>query len=173
MNGLLFSHKLKLNKNILIHLITDIVLFALSYIGAYLLRLDFDISGLDYLEFRSPLIFILLLKIFIFYYYGLYRCMVRYTSIKDLVNIIKASLISTLSIVLIISIFFRFEGFPRSVFFIDCALTILFIGGIRLAIRVIFESKRPAIFFCKKNKNKRQNRKKVLIIGLVTRTVTV
>lgn len=144
---------------------TDLILFAVSYAGSYLLRFDFNIPSMNYLKFQSTLIYILLLKIFIFYYYGLYRSIVRYTSIKDLVNIVKASLISTSSIVLLIFIIYRFEGFPRSVFLIDCALTILFIGGIRLVIRVIFQSKGQAIFSYKKNKNNRQKRKKLLIIG--------
>jgi len=83
--------------------------------------------------------FVLLTKTVSFFYFDVYRGMWRFTSIVDLLNIIKASSISTL--VIICFILFsphRFVGFPRSVFIIDWCLTILFIAGFRLAIRVYF-----------------------------------
>jgi FlaA1/EpsC-like NDP-sugar epimerase len=63
----------------------------------------------------------------------------RFTSMADLFNIIKASIFSTL---LIIFFFLfsphRFIGFSRSAFIIDWCLTILFICGFRIAIRIYF-----------------------------------
>jgi FlaA1/EpsC-like NDP-sugar epimerase len=83
--------------------------------------------------------FVLVTKVVSFFYFDLYRGMWRFTSIADLFNIIKASSISTLLIICFI-LFSprRFIGFPRSVFVIDWCLTILFIAGFRLAIRVYF-----------------------------------
>lgn len=82
---------------------------------------------------------VLVIKLAIFYCFDVYRGMWRFTSINDLFNIIKASSISTLIIIFLILFSpSRFIGFPRSVFVVDWCLTILFIAGFRLAIRVYF-----------------------------------
>ncbi|MBL7196349.1 MAG: polysaccharide biosynthesis protein, partial [Desulfobacterales bacterium] len=74
-----------------------------------------------------------------FYLFDLYRGMWRYTSIADLINIIKASTIASLLIISIILFKTRFEGFARSVFVIDWCFTILFISAFRLSVRLYFE----------------------------------
>jgi len=63
----------------------------------------------------------------------------RYTSISDLLNIIKAVSLSTLVVVSFILFGTRFEGFSRSVFIIDWCFTILLISGFRLSVRYYFE----------------------------------
>jgi FlaA1/EpsC-like NDP-sugar epimerase len=63
----------------------------------------------------------------------------RYSSIADLLNIIKASTVATLLIVSLILFKSRFIGHSRSVFLIDWCLTILFICGFRLSVRLFFE----------------------------------
>jgi FlaA1/EpsC-like NDP-sugar epimerase len=84
--------------------------------------------------------FVLITKLVCFYFFDLYRGMWRYTSIDDLLNVIKASTISTLLIISFILLRFRFVGFPRSVFLIDWCFTILLISGFRLAVRISYES---------------------------------
>jgi len=63
----------------------------------------------------------------------------RYTSIVDLLNIIKASTFSTLLIVSFILFKTRFIDHSRSVFLIDWFLTISLIAGFRLCVRLFFE----------------------------------
>jgi FlaA1/EpsC-like NDP-sugar epimerase len=117
----------------------DILLLTGSLYVAHLVRFDFNIpqQHLHLLYWVIP--FVLVTKVVSFFYFDLYRGMWRFTSIADLFNIIKASSISTLLIICFI-LFSprRFIGFPRSVFVIDWCLTILFIAGFRLAIRVYF-----------------------------------
>ena len=128
-----------LNMNLLLILGVDIILLASSLYLAHLVRFDFKISQYRLHLFLWMLPFVLSAKIVSMFYFDLYRGMWRFTSIADLFNIIKASSISTL--VIICFILFsphRFIGFPRSVFVIDWCLTILFISGYRLAIRVYF-----------------------------------
>jgi FlaA1/EpsC-like NDP-sugar epimerase len=84
--------------------------------------------------------FVLIIKIGCLYFFDLYRGMWRYTSIADLLNIIKASCVSSLMIIcLILFSHSRFIGFPRSVFIMDWCFTILLISGYRLCIRLYFE----------------------------------
>ncbi len=82
---------------------------------------------------------VLIVKIICFYFFDLYSGMWRYTSISDLLNVIKASCASTFIIIILILFSNRFEGFSRSVFLIDLCLTILFIAGFRLIVRLYFE----------------------------------
>ena len=128
-----------LDKNFLVILGMDILLLASSLYIAHLVRFDFNIPQEHLHLLYWMLSFVLLTKIVSFFYFDLYRGMWRFTSIADLVNIIKASSISSLLIICFILFSpHRFIGFPRSVFVIDWCLTILFIAGFRLAIRVYF-----------------------------------
>jgi len=86
---------------------------------------------------RRTLPWILPFKLIVFFVFNLYRGMWRYTSMQDLKNVVKASSISSIVIVLMVLFLFRFEGFPRSVFAIDWVLTLLFISGARIAVRLI------------------------------------
>ncbi|MGA2467517.1 MAG: hypothetical protein ABSH06_24630 [Thermodesulfobacteriota bacterium] len=64
----------------------------------------------------------------------------RYTGTNDLINLVKATFISSTTIILVILYLHRFEGYPRSVFIIDAFLTLFFIGGIRLFIRLFHQT---------------------------------
>ena len=128
-----------LYKNFLVILTIDVLLLIVSLYAAYLVRFDFIIDGKDLQTFKKILPFILITKFVCFYLFDLYRGMWRYTSIADLINIIKASTIASLLIISIILFKTRFEGFARSVFVIDWCFTILFISAFRLSVRLYFE----------------------------------
>lgn len=128
-----------LYKNFFVILTIDVLLLIVSLYAAYLVRFDFIIDGKDLQTFKKILPFILITKFVCFYLFDLYRGMWRYTSIADLINIIKASTIASLLIISIILFKTRFEGFARSVFVIDWCFTILFISAFRLSVRLYFE----------------------------------
>ena len=132
--------KLKpLYKNFFIILIIDIILITGSLFAAHLVRFDFDISRQNLSAFIQILPFVLITKVVCFSLFDLYRGMWRYTSLADLINIIKASTISSLIIISFVLFISRFEGFSRSVFVIDCCFTILLIAGSRIGVRFYFE----------------------------------
>ena len=90
----------------------------------------------------------------------------RYTSLKELENIIKASFTSSAMIILSILIINRFKGFARSVFLMDIIFTIFLIGGFRFAIRLYYDYKKRGLFSLKSNNGyKHKKRKKIVIIG--------
>jgi FlaA1/EpsC-like NDP-sugar epimerase len=127
-------------KNFFIVLFADIFLLTGSLFLSYLIRFDFHLTQPYSLLLYQILPFVLILKMVCFYFFDLYRGMWRYTSTADLLNIIKASSVSTLIIIcLILFSPFRFIGFPRSVFIMDWCFTILLISGYRLCIRLYFE----------------------------------
>ena len=138
-------------------MLTDIVLFTLSYVLSFLLRYDFTLPSLEYLNYINILIPILLLKVSIFYFFDLYKGMWRYTSLEDLLNIIKASFVSCLFIFSIIALTTRFQGFARSVFLMDTILTIFLIGGFRMGIRLAFSYDKKEAFPWRRNRAKVAN----------------
>ena len=161
-----------INKNFLIIVTVDLLLLSAALYTAFLIRFEFRIPSYFTQSLVNMLPYALLIKIACFYFFDLYRGMWRYTSISDLINIIKAAALSSLVLAALIAFKTRFIGYSRSVFLIDWFLTILFISGFRLVIRLFFESyaresnmekARPSIsaIFSKRRKNARN----LLIIG--------
>src|SRR4030042_1193406 len=103
----MLSLKQKFRKNFFLLLFIDIALFTASYAGAYLLRFDLSFPHAYYLRFRNMLVPILVVKVCVFSYFGIYRGMWRYTGLRDLANIVKASLVSFLPIILFASLTYR------------------------------------------------------------------
>ena len=129
-----------LDKNFIIVLLADIFLLTGSLFLAYLVRFDFNLPRAHAVLLFRIVPLVLIIKIICFYFFDLYRGMWRYTSISDLLNIIKASSVSSLLIICIILFTHtRFIGFPRSAFIMDWCFTILLISGYRLGIRLYFE----------------------------------
>ena len=128
-----------LHRNFLVILGIDALLLAAAWYGAHLLRFNFDIPAGHLNVMKKAFPFIIIVKIGTFYFFDLYRGMWRYTSITDLLNIIKATCISSFLIISFILFSTRFVGFARSVFIIDWCLTILLISGFRLSVRLYFE----------------------------------
>jgi len=126
--------------NFLVVLCSDLLLLAGSLYIAHLIRFEFNIPAYFMDSYVRMLPFVLITKIFCFYFFDLYRGMWRYTSIQDLFNIIKAAGTSTLLIIFFIGIRYRFTGFSRSVFLIDWCLTVLLISSFRLGVRIYFEN---------------------------------
>jgi FlaA1/EpsC-like NDP-sugar epimerase len=135
------------NKNFWTLLGIDVALVCASYVLAYLIRFEGDIPPEQMELLAQTLPWIVPLKIALFWWVGLYRGMWRYTSIADLINIIKAAVIAAGAISLILLFVRYYEGFSRSVLILDALLTLMLVGGIRLLIRVYIQRTIPASFF--------------------------
>ena len=85
-----------LYRNFLVILGIDVLLLAVAWYGAHLLRFNFEIPVGHLSVMLKAFPVIIVVKIVTFYFFDLYRGMWRYTSIADLLNIIKASGISSL-----------------------------------------------------------------------------
>ena len=118
-------------------LFLDACLVTAAYLVSYLLRFEGKIFSQEWATIKSSLLYILSFKLIIFYFFGLYKGMWRYTSLVDLFNVLKATAASSVLIILAILFIYRFQGFPRSIFIIDGILTFIFIGGVRVGVRVL------------------------------------
>ncbi len=161
-----------LYKNFLLILGADILLLALAWYGSFLLRFNFHLPD-DYPGFIArTLPLVVMIKLIIFYLFDLYRGMWRYTSIGDMFRIVRAA--SLVSVVIFFFLYFvqGLGGFARSVIIIDWILTIAFISGHRISVRIYYwigikdDTARVRTFDHLFGKNsKHLQRKKLLVIG--------
>ena len=151
------------SRNFYIMILLDAALVAGAYYLAFHLRFDGEIPPgfLDLFSWTvAPVVAI---KVLIFLIFGLYRGMWRFTSLNDLQNVVAAALIATMLIVVYGALFGRFGGFPRSVLAMDFVLTLLFIGGARMAVRLVMNrgSGLPEGLWGGPDRN----RKRIMIVG--------
>ena len=126
-------------------LIGDIILIIVSVLGSFTLRLELGAAFQLYLPMLIWMIgSALIIKPFVYYFFGLYRQMWVYASMKELKMIVMAvSAGSILVSALLITLFIigAYSPFTRSVLIIDWLLSVLFVGGIRFTFRLVAENR--------------------------------
>ena len=142
-------------------LIGDIALIIVAVLGSFALRLD-----VGELPFYFPAVVLmsivaLLIKIPVYFFFGLYRRLWIYASTGELrlitVAVTSASVIVS-SAMLVLNLFSLVKpGMPRSALGIDWLLSLVLIGGSRFALRILAEQ---SVTSRTNGKNKR-----ALIIG--------
>ncbi|HSW40647.1 MAG TPA: nucleoside-diphosphate sugar epimerase/dehydratase, partial [Acidobacteriota bacterium] len=150
------------NPKLYLMIFSDALLFVLAHVLAYLFRFEFSLSQNEIQPVHVALVWLVPLKTAIFFSFGLYKGMWRYTSIWDYWRLAYASLFAMLVSMAVLLYLYRFEGFSRAVFLMDGILTFLLTGGLRLLIRTYFmrDVKLNSPFSVP-----RQKLKKILIIG--------
>jgi len=126
------------NLNFYIIFFIDLVLFTAALFSAYLVRFEFILSRSDLVQILSLLPLVLFVKSTAFFFMGLYKGMFRYAGISDLWKLCKATVFSTLVLMVLMLIAHRFQGYSRGVFLNDGVLTFLYTGGLRVFVRFIF-----------------------------------
>jgi len=118
---------------------TNLFLVSVSYYAAFLLRFDGKVPG-NYTEvFLKTLPLLVLVKLSVFYYFGLFRGLWRYVSIYDLGQIIKANAVATAAFIFSYVFIFGAHIIPRFIFVNDFMFCTSLVGGIRFLSRIIRE----------------------------------
>jgi FlaA1/EpsC-like NDP-sugar epimerase len=120
----------------LLAVLHDLVVAALAWGLAYLLRFNFDISHRFAAEMFRTLAWVVLMQGTVFWFSGLYRGLWRYASINDLRQIFLAVLTAAALVPLILWMFRVHAVVPRSVLVIDPVLLLIFMGGSRFVYRL-------------------------------------
>lgn len=150
-------------------LIIDAFLFAVAYYGAYLLRFEFTLPP-NHLPLINALVpWVVGMKLGVFCLFGLYRGMWRFSGLEDFWRLGQASVLSALLIVATVAYTDNFTGYPRSIFLLDCVLTFLLTGGLRVCIRSYYIARNTPrgirAFSLPRLNYVEKERKKILIIG--------
>ncbi len=145
-------------------LLSDILLVVVAHLAAYAVRFEFSIaSQTDRILSFLPLI--ICIKIPVFYIFGLYRGMWRYTSFADVRNVFKASVVSSGLLILMILYLYRFQGFSRAVFCMDAVFTFLFITFNRGIIRYFLQEKKNLFVQSRAVSTPDAAKRRLLLIG--------
>jgi len=120
-------------------------LIVVSNLLAFLLRFEWTIPSAYYYMIGVTMPVIVLIRLGVFYYFDLNNGLWRYVSVRDLIQIIKAVIISSTVIGLITYLVMDFHTYPRSVLVMDAIFIIGLMGGVRLGTRILREQTRLAL----------------------------
>jgi FlaA1/EpsC-like NDP-sugar epimerase len=119
--------------------IAHIAIYVAAYLGAYLVRFDFEVPSLFGPEALLGLAIIIVLKTASGFAFKLYGGILQYASIRTLINVIKAMSISSLGFMIVV-VLLGFDRIPRSVIVVDWIGSIIMVGGFRLVLRLAREA---------------------------------
>jgi FlaA1/EpsC-like NDP-sugar epimerase len=149
-------------KNVIFQRILTIAINLSAIAGAlvlaFLVRYDFKFEVFPMQAFWRMLPAVLLIKVVVFWYYGLFRGWWRYVSMADLIAITKANALSSVLVVMYAVFAFRLESIARTVLFLDGLFCFLLVAGIRFSIRV-FRERSPRL------REGRSRKTRLLIVG--------
>lgn len=116
----------------------QICVFAISAVGAFLLRFDLTVPQkyVPYLFFALPVWVIT--KSIVFRIVKLDHGLWRYVSVADLIRVAYGNAIGSV-IGGVFILLFGPRNFPRSLYFLDLILTFLLTSGLRLTVRIVSE----------------------------------
>ena len=123
----------------LLLIVTDLAAIVTAYLGAYFLRMNFQFTQAEGMAVLRALPIVVVVRSACFFKYGLYRSMWRYTSVADVVRVIKAVTAGSAIILAAVVLLYRFVAFPRTLFLIEYFLLIVLILGVRFSTRLFHE----------------------------------
>ncbi|MDD3200043.1 MAG: nucleoside-diphosphate sugar epimerase/dehydratase [Eubacteriales bacterium] len=82
-----------------------------------------------------------MIKLAIFWTFGLYRSLWRYAGTEELIRIVMTALTATAATIVYLE--FSQQMFPRSIYIYSFILDIVFIGGVRFGYRILRELRNP------------------------------
>ena len=124
---------------IIIHL-TQVVVA--NYL-AFILRLEDILLDADYYKylyiFLAYLPLLLIIRLFFYLQSGLYKDLWRYSSVNDLIKIVKSTSFGSIIFLILVRYIIGDISYPRSIYILDWILLVMISGGSRLFIRIFRE----------------------------------
>ena len=132
-------------------LLVDAATISISFNCAFLLRFDFSIPVEFSHFFYDWLPFFIVVQLAIFHFSGLHQVIWRFTSLWELLNIVKYVSISFTFGLLGIMIFSGFTIYPRSVLLIYYLLNVMTVCVSRISVRIYYSHFKNQHIFGKVN----------------------
>ena len=142
-------------------LVADILLIAFSMYASFWIRFDGKIPYEFSHYLREYIILALVVKLGFLTYFGMYGISWRFFGLSDLLKLLRAVTLSSVSMGLLLFFlksYAPFMGFPRSIILLDYIFTIGLIGTLRISKRALRE-------FWIGTEKQAKGKSKVLIIG--------
>lgn len=126
-------------------ILTDAVLFNLSYFLSYFVRAEFDIHSQVFEQFFPiyvhNIVVLTILKILVYFALGLYRRLWRYAGSEELLKIVSVAILATLLSIAYMEL--TQQMMPRSIYIFSFIFDIILTGGIRFLYRYMQGEGRP------------------------------
>ncbi len=135
-----FLNVIFLHKRRMIEVILDFALICIAYYSAYFLRFEGSVLLATNLQLlQESLLWIIIIKMTVFFVFGLYRGVWRHVGISDFFTIFKVVSLGSVLSVLVLTFLYRFQDYSRAVFFIDWLVLLFLILGSRFMFRILGE----------------------------------
>jgi FlaA1/EpsC-like NDP-sugar epimerase len=125
-------------------ILIDAICVNFVYIVSFLLRFEFTMSESFWGYFSvyaDNIAAITVLKLVVFWFFGLYHSLWKYAGTEELLKIALAVLAATMAS--IAYLMFTQQMFPRSIYVYSCVLDLVLIGGVRFGYRIVRDLRRP------------------------------
>ncbi|MCP4745292.1 MAG: glycosyl transferase [Desulfobacteraceae bacterium] len=126
-------------KRHLLLVMLDFILISFSYYLSYRLRFEGSEFSFYFEVFLKSLPLVIGCKLLVFFIIGIYRGLWSFISTNDVITYVRASIISTITVIVAITFIFRFKDFSKGVFIIDWILTTGLLLGVRGSFRMFLE----------------------------------
>ena len=127
------------NRNLYYLLLLDSFIISFSFFCSLFFRYDLSLPPLIIASVSASNILIgIIIKLFCFRIFGLYRGLWRYTSVWDMFNLVKANILGSIVLTFTLAIFDTFDIISRSFVVIDFIICTGLISISRLGIRLFF-----------------------------------
>jgi FlaA1/EpsC-like NDP-sugar epimerase len=124
---------------------THLILAAVAYLTAFLLRFDFHLPASELGRLAQTIPYVVLLRVLALESFGVHRGSWRHVGSRDLVALSVATTVGSLLVVAALFLTGSLEGMARSVLALDWFMFIFLAGGIRFAIRCVREGQFPLL----------------------------
>lgn len=127
-------------------LVFDSLIVLFSFSIATLLRMNFQLTEIDFSIFASQLVFILGLRLLAFLYFQSYAGIIRHTSIEDAILILKAVFVGSFGAVVVSALIRNSLGFEHvfnlsaSILIIDFFICLFWMIILRFFVKSFYES---------------------------------
>jgi lipopolysaccharide/colanic/teichoic acid biosynthesis glycosyltransferase len=155
MTGVITKRHLFENAEQIALFVCDILVCAFSYFLAYYLRMEGRFPQIEKVILLHTIPYVIITRIVVLTYFGLYGTLIRYFSFDDAIKILKGATLSSILIVLL-TFFMGERPHPRSVFVIDWFILVCLLGGYRLSFKALRD-------YLDRSKN--ESKKNILIYG--------
>ncbi len=150
-------------KNVWLFILADVLVVCISVYSAYLLRFDFQFPKELSSSFYTLLLVFIFSKLSINVFSNIYSGLWRYTSVNDLISIVKASTFGSILSTAVSFLILGVEIIPRSIFIIDYFLSTIGMVTARAMVRIY--SNRIKQIFKSSPKPSNRNKTKLLLLG--------
>ena len=150
-------------KNVWLFILADVFVISFSSYGSYLLRFDFRFPIELLSSFYTLLLVLIFSKLSINVFSNIYSGLWRYTSVNDLISIVRSSTLGTILSTAVTFLILGNSVIPRSIFIIDYFLCTIGMVTTRSMVRIY--SNRIKQIFKSTPKPSKRNKTKLLLLG--------